>query len=76
MTVDKKILAKLPKYAQAWNWIQLQNVYGTKIDAMCEPLPEDDWQEEAVCFTVDGISELLYGIREYKKNFSRQGYNW
>lgn len=72
--VDNKLLSKLPQYAQAWKWIELERSAwgGSFIDAICEPIEGDPEQEEQVSFTCDNFEEFLWRVRQYKKNFRRE----
>ena len=76
LRVDKKLVEKLPKYAQSWKWIQLEkNAFGISgrncyVDAICEPL-EDDEEKDQVAFTCDNWEEFIWWVRQYKKSHRR-----
>ena len=72
LTVDKKLLAKLPKYAQNWKWIQLQRS-GNCIDALHEALDGDNRKEDdpLVEYTCDNFEEFIWYVRKYNKEFRR-----
>lgn len=77
LRVDKNLLNKLPKYAQSWKWIQLEkDAYGISgkncyVDALCEPLEDDEYQDEQVAFTCDNWAEFIWWVRQYNKSRRR-----
>lgn len=73
LKVDQKLLAKLPKYAQSWKWIQLERSIcgGCLVDAICEPLPDDECQDDQVAFTCDNFEEFMWWVRQYNKSRRR-----
>ena len=73
LIVDKRLLAKLPKYAQGWNWSVLQKGAwgGREIDAICEPLADDERQDEQVSFICDNWTEFIWWVRQYNKERRR-----
>lgn len=72
LKVDKELLKKLPKYAQGWDWVQLQQ-NGRSIDAMHKPLDDDPRknEDEIVEYTCYCFSEFIWYIKAYNKNFKR-----
>ncbi|MBQ2895043.1 MAG: hypothetical protein IJE92_05950 [Clostridia bacterium] len=73
LKVDKKLIDKLPKYAQSWKWLCLEKGGwgGREIDAICEPLPEDSRQDEQVSFVCDNWTEFIWWVRKYHSELRR-----
>lgn len=71
-TIDQKLLRKLPKYAQEWEWIYLEKGYtGFGIDANCKASKDDDNKANLV-FVCDNWEEFIWWVRRYKSEFSAQ----
>lgn len=72
LNVNKNLVEKLPKYAQGWKWIQLERSAwgGRLIDAICEPLPDDEDRDQ-VAFTCDNWTEFVWWVRQYNKSRRR-----
>lgn len=70
--VDPKLLNKLPKYAQEWEWIYLEKGYtGFGIDAHCKASKDDPDQSNLV-FVCDNWDEFMWYVRKYKSEFRAQ----
>ena len=77
LKVDKKLVAKLPKYAQSWKWIQLEKTSGSCVDAICEQLPGDNRGRDCdVCFMADNFAEFKWEVSQYRKSYARFGYDY
>lgn len=72
MKITEKLLKKLPKYAQEWEWIYLENGYtGFGIDANCKAHKDDPDQRNLV-FVCDTWEEFIWYVRKYKSEFQAQ----
>lgn len=71
--VDEKLLKKLPKYAQEWEWIYLEKTYdgSAGIDANCKA-SKDDPEQGNIVFVCDNWEEFIWWVRQYKKEFRTQ----
>jgi hypothetical protein len=71
--ISEKLMKKLPKYAQAWEWTYLYQggFGGFEIDASCKASKEDSNQEDLV-FVCDNWEEFIWWVRRYKRELIPQ----
>lgn len=71
-TIDAKLLSKLPKYAQNWDWLYLEKGYtGFGIDANCKAKSDDPDQSNLV-FVCDNWDEFIWWVRKYNSEYRSQ----